>query len=313
MAAESIPRKMNILIVANHWAICSARYMTDAFKRAGHDVRHVGPARGRDIWGLTLPPEYEWVPDNNAIDYEATDVIICMDSDPAALDVASAQAAVIKEDRSHPLVVVYGVDNHVREYRREGLSHYFLAHNHGPAQPVEQPDESWLPCAYDPVHFTPSPIPFDDRAFDVILLGVMYPDRVQAVNDLRAAGFKVLAGTGLVYEAYAKAHHNARIALCLSPFGDLSQRWFESAAMGCHVLGNIPDDLTDAKANGALGLHGFSTYQPEAGESIVERVRELLDDEREKCKASTLNMQEAVKRHTWDARAREIVKWVEGR
>lgn len=311
MAAESIPRKMNILIVANHWAICSARYMTDAFKRAGHDVKHIGPARGRSIWGLTLPPEYEWTPDDplelmSSMKADWASVVIVMDSDPALLD-GVGQAI------RHQNMVVYGVDNHVRAYRRPWFLHYFLAHKHGPTQPVTEADESWLPVAYDPVHFTPSPIPFDDRAFDVILLGVMYPDRVQAVNDLRAAGFKVLAGTGLVYEAYAKAHHNARIALCLSPFGDLSQRWFESAAMGCHVLGNIPDDLTDAKANGALGLHGFSTYQPEAGESIVERVRELLDDEREKCKASTLNMQEAVKRHTWDARAQEIVKWVEGR
>jgi len=310
MAAESIPRKMKILIVANHWAICSARYMTDAFKRAGHDVKHVGPARGRNIWGLTLPPEYVWEPDDIKSveqDFE-TDLYIVMDSDPALLD----SMKPVPPEYTKP-VVVYGVDNHVRDYRRPWFDHYFLAHAHGPTQPVERDDETWLPCAYDPIYFKPSPIPFDDRAFDVILLGYPYPDRVQAVNDLRAAGFKVLAGIGLVYEAYAKAHHQARIALCISEFGDLSQRWFESAALGCHVLGSVPHDLVDRKTGAQLGLHGLSTYQPEAGESIVERVRELLNEERGQCKTSTIHMQEAVQRHTWDARAREIIQWVEAR
>lgn len=301
---------MNILIVCNHYAVCSARYMTDAFKRLGHDVRHIGPARGRNIWGMTLPPEYVWEPDNlDAVEHDfEVDLYIVMDSDPVLLDSMKPEPP----EYTKP-VVVCGVDNHVRDYRRDYFEHYFLAHAHGPTQPVEHDDETWLPCAYDPVYFKPSPIPFDDREFDVIMLGYPYPDRVQAVNDLRAAGFRVLAGAGLVYEAYAKAHHQARIALCISEFGDVSQRWFESAALGCHVLGSVPRDLVDPKTAAKLGLRGFSTYQPDAGESIVERVRELLDEEREKCKVGTLHMQEAVQRHTWDARAREIIQWVEAR
>jgi hypothetical protein len=250
-----------------------------------------------------------------------------MDSDPAILDSMKPEPP----EYTKP-VIVYGVDNHVRDYRRSYFDHYFLAHRNAsvmdwneyappgfdfpetlsPKRPRK--DMTWLPVGYDPAYFTPSPIPFDDRAYDVILLGVMYPDRVQAIDELRKAGIKVLSGTGLVYEAYAKAHHNARIALCISPFGDLSQRWFEAAAMGCHVLGNIPADLADETTNRKIRLAGFSTYQPGAGETIVQRVRDLLTTYREDCQEATEHMQKVViKSHSWDARAQVIIDWLGAR
>ncbi len=295
---------MNILIVCNHFAVCSGRYMAAAFRRQGHNVRHIGPAKGREIWGTVVPPQYVWEPNAPSEHFEPN-LIICMDSDPAILDSF--------EGKGVP-VVVYGVDNHVRNYRRDYFTHYFLAHYHGQVQPVTQDDESWLPCGYDPVFFTPSRIPFDGRAYDVVMLGVMYPERAAAMDELAKAGFKVVAGTGIVYEAYANLHHNARIALCLNANDDLSQRWFEAAAMGCHVLGSQPADIRDDKTAGVLGLAGFSTIDAFADKAndvpITFWVDNLLKAARQECKEATLEMQRRVMRHAWDARARTIADWV---
>src|SRR5690606_39099761 len=76
--------------------------------------------------------------------------------------------------------VVWGVDNHVRDYTSEGIAHYFLAHK---AVSVQQYNEAvtWLPCAYDLTLHTPSPIPYSRREYDVALVGVMYPQRAALV------------------------------------------------------------------------------------------------------------------------------------
>lgn len=329
---------MKIVIVANHYAVCSARYMTDAFIRLGHEVRHIGPAMGSQIWGLSLPNEYVWEPDNYyrvnnadhpwyAADYVKgenvdPDLVIVMDSDPTVLDVAHSDNAPM---------IVYGVDNHVRDYRRAYFDHYFLAHKHGRVHPVIQDDETWLPVGHDPVMFTPSPIPWHEREYDVACLGVMYPRRKEIVKALIDAGLKVAWGSGLVYEAYRDVYHNSRISLCVSAVGDLAQRVFETAAMGCAILTDPLHDLMHNDTGEALGLAGFAVYGNT--EQAVAIAKELLQDPPRGLVNNAAPedvlfavggapdvtmgefgarlMQQAAKRHTWDARAQTIVEWYE--
>lgn len=315
---------MNILIVANHYAVCSARYAADAFKRLGHDVRHIGPEKGREIWGLALPAEYAWKAQAKPYDW-TPDLSIVMDSDEALLNYADSEA-----NRAKAPVVVYGVDNHVRDYRRPCFNHYFLAHNKVSIMPMtfiyEQPtamiennpysiadfiprnvERSWevthLPCAYDPQWFTPSAIPFAQREYDVCMIGVLYPQRVALVDALRKAGLKVLAGTGLVYEAYRDAHHNSRIALCSSVAGDVAQRVFESAAMGCAVLSDRCADFT------LLRTKGVAIYNDV--DNAVELAHKLLANKAALAQANVEHSQAWAAPHTWDARAQVIVRWWE--
>src|ERR1043166_2078633 len=140
MRALERDRPMRILIVANHYAVASGRYMRDAFARLGHDVRSSGPSRGREIWGLTLDERFVWEPDMFP-DFEP-DLVLAMDCD-RAIQRAALRAASLRH-------AVYGVDNHVRRYS-EGFDHYFLAHRGGPCQPVRRTDPraTWLPCADD--------------------------------------------------------------------------------------------------------------------------------------------------------------------
>lgn len=309
---------MKILIVAVHFEVTGARYITDAFKRLGHDVRHVGPeAKLEQAWGISVPAKYEWKPDSG---YELAglkwipDLIILADT-------------LVKDWQ--PFDLWYGTpitywtnDNHVRNVRREGIDHYFLAHFHGPAQPVSQPDETWLPCGFDPTVFTPSPISWAEREYDVALVGVMYPARTFLLDRLEEAGLKVFRATGLVYEDCVKAYHNSRISLCVSAAGDVAQRIFETAAMGCLVLTDPLLDLNDEvkrpelgdkSTREILGLSGFGVYQSQQNpHELVQRVKDFITLEPDLAEfgAKTLQAQ-VLANHSWDKRAQVVVDWYE--
>lgn len=212
--------------------------------------------------------------------------------------------------------VVWSVDNHVRDLRQPNIDHYFLAHKSVSVMPWDWETESedhdltmgkpyndmtWLPCAYDPVAFPPSPIPWAEREYDVCMIGVMYPARWALVNAMRAAGLKVLAGTGLVYDAYRDAHHNSRVALVSSFNGDLPIRLFEGAGMGCAVL---CDEIADL-----LNLNELppSINMYTSVDEAVNMVNALLDhSSNETFPAQSVQWAAS---HTWDARAQVIVDW----
>ncbi len=290
---------MNVLIVANHYPVCSARYAADAFERLGHTVKHVGPERGRDIWGLRLPERYVWkrnvhfTLDHLTSEIASIDLVVIMDSDPQLLDKANTLAQT---------KVVFGVDNHVRDYRREKFTHYFLAHRNVSQMP-RQPDVTHSPCCYDPAWHTPSPIPWAERKYDVAILGMMYPQRMQAVKELQAAGLKTIWGCGAVYETYRDLHHQSRIALNLSANGDVGQRVMETAAMGNLVMSDNCPDYQILKPDGFWLIEGDNP--------LAEQVKGILaqPDVAQAMLAKSLAW---VKPHTWDSRANQIVEWYEG-
>jgi hypothetical protein len=319
---------MNIIISCIHYPVSSGRYMADAFRRLGCEVRTLGDSTGNRIpWGqggwLELDPKYTWHSDGDLTkqwDNWTPDLIVHMDS-------AFAYHHPVYANVPH---VVYGADNHVRDYRQAGIARYFLMHKNATLQPYDENTEH-LPCGYDPHYFTPSSIPWARRGYDVALVGVMYPRRVELLDALHKAGLKVFAGTGFVYDQYATIYHNSRISLCVSAAGDLAQRVFETAAMGCAILTDPLADLEDRETNLKLGLQAYATYTDT--ESAVTLARELLDsaraenihvvDENEAIMqiaggAGGLSMGEfaaqrmqecVVGKHTWDMRAVHIVQW----
>lgn len=293
---------MRILILAVHFEVTGARYIADAFARLGHDVRHIGPqARLKDAWGVDVPEKYIWK-QSVLVDGWEPDLIIIADTLMEYKDIPTVYLGIP--------VIKWVQDNHVRYVREAGVNHYFLAHYHGQEQPVTQSDETWLPCAADTTVFTPSPIPYAEREYDVCCIGVMYPRRVRLIERLKQEGFKVFAATGLVYEEYAKAYQNSRISLCVSAAGDLAQRVFETAAMGCTVLTDVLHDLTDPQTNKQLGLAGFAVYQNE--DNCVQMVYELLTSERGLAEYGAQNLQRIVReRHTWEHRCQVVTDWYE--
>lgn len=292
MPDDTTKSPMKILIHAIHYPVSSARYAADAFKRLGHDVRHVGQETGRQIWGMDVDEKYAWHQEPPEA-YWKPDLAILMDT----------AYQWHYPDLSVP-TIVWTVDNHVRNTRQPEIVQYFLAHHDGQAQPVRLPDEQWLPCAYSKSLFTPSQIPYQDRDFDVCLIGVLYPNRQQLVNELRAAGLKVLAGTGLIYDQYVAAYQNARISLCMSIAGDVAQRVFETAAMGCLVMSDACRDYDLLKPQG-ININAYAV-------NMVADLKYLLSEPTlaQEMIAKSL---EWVRPHTWDARAQVIVDWLQKR
>lgn len=307
-----------ILLGANHYAVASGRYMADAFRRIGADVRTFGPPMGARIWGIDVKAEHVWEPDASpgipsrfdcnikealaAFPGWTPDLILIMDS---AFDLIGH-----KEDFPCPKVL-FGVDNHVRNYYRHGdnwFDHKFLAHHDGPALPVcDCPDMTWLPCGYDPIWFTPSPIPMAERKYDIALIGYPYPTRQALVAGMQNAGLATFATLGALYEDYRDIYHNTRISLCSSAAGDLAQRVFETAAMGCALL---TDRLADLPRLGAREYEHYAPYDT-VTEAVMEAKR-LLEDPPELERMAKEGQAWATP-HTWDARAKTILDWLAAR
>lgn len=307
---------MKILIVAVHFEVTGARYIADAFTRLGHDVKHIGPrARLKDAWGVDVDAKYEWKPDEMVLNHYIPDLIIIADT------------LMIGWENPSPWngkpVVTWVQDNHVRNVRRPHVDHYFLAHFHGPAQPVTQPDETWLPCAADSKLFTPSPIQWEKREYDACLVGVMYPRRVEVVQALRDVGLKVFTATGLVYEEYRNAYWNSRISLCVSAAGDVAQRIFETGRMGCAVMTDPLRDLNDRDCARALGLSGYTVYtNPKEAANIALDLlntsekylhigQNAVDLSVPPGKHGAMAMAQACQHHIWEKRAQVVVDWYE--
>jgi hypothetical protein len=130
----------------------------------------------------------------------------------------------------------------------------------------------------------------------------MYPARREAAAALRAAGLKVLAGCGLVYESAAWAYQNARISLCLSAARDVGQRIFETAVCSCVVM---TDDCPDFRH---LRPDGLWIVEPDA--PLVEQVRSILANPADALEHVAASMAWAAC-HNWDARAKEIAEWAQ--
>lgn len=314
---------MRIMIAAIHWPVASGRYMRDAFKRCGADVRTVGYSSGPHVWGVKVDDKYTWQPDGDLTAYWpdwTPDLIVIMDS-------SWAYHSPMYPDVPH---VVYGVDNHVRDYTQPGIARYFLGHKAVSLMPwshteaasefiesqldvltptmkrgdpqrlnmahtVEHDDMEWLPCGYDPQWFSPSPIPWAERKWDVAMIGVMYPRRMELVQALGDAGLNVVAGTGPIYEQYRDIYWDARISLCVSAAGDVAQRVFETAAMGCYILSDPLPDLIELELG--VSVETFTTP-----EEAVKKAKDILKSVKNH---EVFNFSE----HTWDARARRIMDW----
>ena len=286
---------MKILLSYIHYPICSGRYVKDALQRLGHDVKSVGYSTGDKIWGMKVSARHTHNADGQVttgFPNWTPDIIIVMES-------AWAYHHPIYADVPH---VIYGMDNHVRDYRQAGINHYFLAHNAPSIMDMSADDVTWLPCGYDPIAFKPSPIPFEERAFDVALVGVMYDARIELLNKMEEAGLTVARYTGLLYDEYASVYHNSRFALNVSAKNDLNQRIFETAALGCIVLTDSVADLENIDYDGVQVMQ-YKTDKEAIGLVKTRSSSSSLAHHNGKFDLGWLDA------HTWDKRASVIIEW----
>lgn len=294
---KSKPTHLKIIVACIHYPVASGRYVSEALRRMGHDVRTIGPSTGTRLpWlpaGVTVPERFAWREDGGVThswpDW-TPDLIIVMES-------AWAYHHPVYSDVPH---VVYGVDNHVRNYRQRGIAHYFLGHHDVSIMDMQAEDVTWLPCGYDPIWFTYDPIPWAERQYDVALVGVIYPQRAQALEALAKAGYKVHAEMGALYDEYGAIYRQARISLNVSAQHDLSQRIFETAALGCVVLTDVLQDLE------AIDYPAGAIIEYEDGKDLLAKVKDILNNPPDLADRKWLTQ------HTWDQRAQVIIDWFLG-
>ncbi len=290
---------MRILIRATHYPVASGRYMMHALKRLGHDVHTEGPSTGNQIWGMTVEERYIWTPDAPGKGW-TPELVLHMD--------AHLEPVAVPDGALH---VVYGVDNHVRDYRFDETSpypfdHLFLAHGNG--YRIGEDNVTWLPCGYDPQLFQPGPM-LADRQFDAAMVGVDYGPRAELRYVLISGvpHFRMVYGTGALFEQYAGAYQSARLSIVRSAKDDVAQRVWETAAMGCVV---VMDRVHDAAALGLVDGEnclmysnpaecavqvGWALSHPDAAQRIADAGREWAQP------------------GTWDERAQMIIDWAEAR
>lgn len=291
---------MKILIHATHYPVASARYVAVALEQAGHDVRTDGPSTGAVLpWhgGLTVDERHAWIPNKPERGWKP-DLVLHMDS---WLQPKAARGA---------LHVVYGVDNHVRDYRfaEPGEAPYpfdrlFLAHSNGFR--MGEDNVTWLPCGYDPFWFQPGPA-WSERPYDAAMVGVMYGARSELLYALLNAIPHIRMAYGLgVYEQYASAYRSARLSLVRSARDDVAQRVWETAAMGSLV---IMDRVHDAVHVGLVD--GDNCLMYDTTDEAVERARWALTHPTD-AEVIAQAGQAWAQAGTWAARAQVIVNWAE--
>ena len=287
---------MNVLVIAEHWPVASGRYALDALRRLGHDARSAGPTHEppNAIWGGTVDDRYIWTPSTIEANW-TPDLVIIMDGNLPP-PIKSWQCPT----------VVYGVDNHVRDYHQFDpiTDHFFLAHGHGARMGEE--NVTWLPCGYDPTVFTPGPA-WSERQWDAALIGVQYPARAELLYTLLTGlpGITIQYGAGAVYDQFAAVYQQSRISLVRSAAGDVAQRVWETAAMGCLI---VMDQCADAEALGLVDSLNYCPYQsPLQAYHIVDWALHYPKSAEEVAQRGMKWAQSG----TWDARLQVIIDWAE--
>lgn len=284
---------MKLLLAALHHPTGTARYMTEAFARLGHDIRHIGylPPSDGPYTVNRWHPDGDW--DHVFPDW-TPDLVIYADT------IYSEWRHSTYTDAPHVTVCTC---NNVCNMSTTGHEHYFVAHKYSKEWPLEGPDMSWMPCGYDPTLHTFSPISFEKRRYDVCLIGAGTPPRPDYMRALQKAGLRVVFQSNVWGADYVVRYHDSRMSLCVNEFKSPMMRYFESAAMGCLILGDECLDLAELGADGWIPLLSFG--------DVVDAAQFYLDNP-DHAKTKIMLMRSWVKPHRWDDRAQQIIDWYEG-
>jgi hypothetical protein len=285
---------MKILIVCQHWPLCTGRYLTRAFTQLGIDVRHIGEAKHGLTGTSDIPqPRYDWPPQgdwNTSWADWTPDFII--------------YAETLHEYWRHS---VYSTVPHVQINTAgamvapmRGIQHTFTAVPRGGIW-EKTTHVTWMPTARNQ-DFVPSPIPWLKRTYDVTLIGRLDSERNAILDQIEAAGLKVFRGVSLYYDEYQAIYHDSRMGLVQTPNETIPCRTFEMGALGVLALTPWYPEYTE------LGVTGVIVYGARDPGSEIDAAKFALKHPT----WAVQQIQKAVewsKQHTWIERAKIILEW----
>jgi len=288
---------MKILFNFPHYPVSAGRFLADAAKRLGHDVRTVGePAERFNGWNKTpVAVEYVHVPDGPAqhrFPDWTPDLVVDVDEYARPPERQRAYASV-----PH---VAYNPSNNVCDISGPFDMTFVAAHD-GPALKADGKRVRWAGCAYDPTLHRGGKIPWEDREHDVCFIGSAWQNRQLVLRSLRAAGISVYQDMGPIYTEYVAAYHNSRIGLVNA--GDYplcNMRLYETPAMGALPL--VARSSYDPRLRADDALLFFDDL-----DSVVETVASILA-----CPAAGKRLLARavawVQPHTWDALMKYMIE-----
>lgn len=279
---------IKILVSCIHYPVASGRYIQRALLSLHHDVRTVGPSTGAEIWGMKVDAKYTWNPEPPEEGW-IPDLVIHADSDPGLQP---------PEYEGVPLVL-WGVDNHAREYSFHKWDQMFLAHSW--AARMADTNAHWLPPCYDQWAHTDQ---HGKRHIDAAMIGAMYPERQTIAEKIGALGLYLITGSGALWEDFNLIYNCSKLAICKSSGGDLSQRVFENMAQGCCVLADYMPDLI------RLGFVPYEDFWLFSGADEAASAARWLLESGEWARIAA-NGQRKAQPHTWDNRAKQLLQVME--
>ena len=100
------------------------------------------------------------------------------------------------------------------------------------------------------------------------------------------------------------------MSLCVNMYNSPMMRYFESAAMGCLIIGQNSPDLIDLKVRGMIAVDSAAEAVDQAQHYLAhaEDAQALIAQAARWATRKT----KGVPAQSWDARAQQIVDWYEG-
>lgn len=237
---------MKICISMLCYAISAyGEYIFRACKRAGYDVKVVGPYHALNMpynGGMIVSEKYDFRPD-----------IVLPSSSNVPIGFVESQLGEWKPDLwlevnagfwldgrpKHGKKIHIQTDSHVLRNLYDSLNHqYDKVFN--PQSPYMRPGEFYLPYGYDPEWH--APIENVEKEWDVVCVGNIYENRVRLFSRLMSEGIRGNLKLGIAKDDAKLLYNQSIMGLNWSSLLDTTARVFEITAMGIvPILNRVPD------------------------------------------------------------------------
>lgn len=271
---------MKILVHFRHFPVAMGRWFDWALRDLGHEVFSVGPYDGPRIpWGEQyVYPDYDFPPDIETIDadHPLKDILERMPWKPDLI-LQAGDTVFLHGDSGDIPNVILATDPHVIDYkpRLKHATHFACMQNCHLNDYPNFENKFWVPYGYkEDLHKDYEKEP----EYDVVFIGLQYPQRTQVLDRFKNAGLRVYSGMGKIYEDYVRIYNSGKIAFNYSSKDDLPARFWEGMAMGRCVLTNFIPDLSFLRG---WGFEDGVTHATFSGEyDVVEKAIELLEGDK---------------------------------
>lgn len=315
-----------------HYPLSVGGFFKRALKRMGHEVIGIGPFYTEIPWqpqtdysAFWDQPEIEVMPSPGAASVPLADVLPRLPNDLDAIIMFDAGFHLSGGYDQVPIALV-ATDPHCLAYGEQAkdvnaffvMQHAYMDRYSALGGKTDSwPPPQWLPYAYDPTtHYW---IPGQPE-YDVVFVGVLYPNRQRLLRALRDAGLKVLAAQGVLFHEGTSMYAQGKIALNLSSRNDLPMRFWEGLAYRRAVLTNYAPDLDLLYSHrcyrGEQYITYNSRYDPDGSDievvpdeaDVIDKARWLVAKDRWRQVSDAGYVW--VQPHTYEERCRQILEGV---